>query len=493
MVVAIGQAAGFAFSFFIPVFLSRRLSIESYGTYKQIILIQWFFFMTLHMGLDFGLFYFMKRHPREAPVFSLNAVISEIGIAFLVAIALYALRYPLAAAFHNQDLAGLASMLGVLIIFTIPAQHLEHYLMVMDKVKYNVLVFSLSEGLKAFAVFIGFYFFHSLAVVILLFALVGALRCGLLIVMNLILMHRRQISLGECFRFLPKQVSYGLPLGVSQIFSIFYKMDRFVIATLFNVRQFTLYSVGSFDIPLVPNVTNTMSDLMSFDMVIAHTRSEFDQVKYLWQTTKRKISLLQLPIAIFLFFFSTQVITFIYSTKYLESAPYFRVFMLIFLVSSFDCDIVFRTFADNRRFLKIQTASSVGGLLMTIGFAYLYGPMGAMIGKLVGDSISVVVKLFLARNLMRLHWSDLFLWKEIVIILEASLISAILAKGAVAQLPNTPAIQVVAGLGCYGLIFVGLSFAFKVIKPDETDYLKFQLKGFWPLLSLRAAKRRRNP
>lgn len=472
-VVAFGQAAGFLFSFFIPVFLSRRLSIDSYGTYKQIFLIQGFFLLTLQMGLDSGIFYFMKRDPRSSPLFSLNAVFIESLLALLVAATLVLFRAPLAHLFHNPELAELIPALAALILFSIPSQPLEHYLMVLDKVRYSVLAFTATALLKALVVLGGYLFLDSLKAVVFGLAAIGLLRCLLLVGWNLYSLRRDKIPLASAWTYLPDQLAFGLPIGFSQLVSVLCKMDRFVIAGLFTVRQFTLYSVGALELPVIPGISNTMSDLMSFDMVEANTRRDFGRIKYLWHTTKRKTALIQIPIAVYLMFFAGPLITFVYSDKYAESAPYFRLFMLIFLVSTFDCDILFRTFADNRRFLKIQFLSSLGGLAMTIAFACAFGPMGALVGKCVAETASVAAKLTLARGLLRLRVADLFLWSEISKIGAASVISAVGARLVFRNTVfTTPVLGILLSLAVFGLIFGGLALVIGILKPDETAYLR---------------------
>lgn len=473
--VALGQAAGFAFSFFIPVFLSRRLTVESYGTYKQIFLIQWFFLMTLQMGLDSGLFYFMKRDPKRAALYSLNALLAELGLALVVASALLVAREPLGRLFHNPELAGLVPALGALVVFSIPSQHLEHYLMVLDRIRSNVVVFSASELAKAAAVIGGLAWLGSLEAAVLGVAAIGLLRCLFLVGLNLRSLRREGVPLRELRPALGEQVAFGLPLGLSQLVSVLYKMDRFVIASLFPVREFTLYSVGALDVPLVPGVSNTMSDLMSFDMVESGTRRDFARIQYLWHTTKRKIALIQIPIAIYLIAFAGPVITFVYSEKYAESAPYFRMFMVLFLLTTFDADILFRTFADNRRFMKAQLASSLGGLALAIGFAYALGPMGALVGKCLADTVGTLVKLGLARSLLHLRVGELFLWGELGKIAGASVVAALAAHLAARQGLPYPAARVAVSLATYGAVFGGLSLAIGILKPDETLYLRGKL------------------
>src|SRR5581483_802162 len=90
-VLILGRGLSFLFTFFLPMFLARKLPPADYGTFKQIFLIFSTFYLILQVGMVQSLYYFIPREPsRRATwvtqslfVLSLTGLASGAAILFL--------------------------------------------------------------------------------------------------------------------------------------------------------------------------------------------------------------------------------------------------------------------------------------------------------------------------------------------------------------------------------------------------------------------------
>ncbi|MEZ4750336.1 MAG: hypothetical protein R3B54_06840 [Bdellovibrionota bacterium] len=63
-------------SFLIPIFLSRWLAVEMYGTYKQLMLVYLLAMVIGHAAWEWTtVFYFIKNHPQQRTLLSERHVV----------------------------------------------------------------------------------------------------------------------------------------------------------------------------------------------------------------------------------------------------------------------------------------------------------------------------------------------------------------------------------------------------------------------------------
>ncbi|MCB0403240.1 MAG: oligosaccharide flippase family protein [Bdellovibrionales bacterium] len=461
-------------SFLIPIFLSRWLTVEMYGTYKQLMLVYLLAMVIGHMGMDNGLFYFIKNHPEHRSLFSLNVMLFDSLVAAVLCAGLCLFPNFVGELFNNPELAKPLPYFALFLFFSIPTQHFEHYLTVLDHIKAAIAVSFVYETLKAVVLIGGFYVFNSMSEVFAGLAVLTGVKFAVLAGLNLREWRHTANKWQVSKRFLREQIYFSIPQGLTNLISFCLKLDKFVISTLFSVRQFTVYAVGCFEIPLIGSVSNTMTDLMSFDMVESHKNPE--HLKYLWHTTLRKVALFQMPVAAFLVFFAEPVIRFVFSDTYAQSAPYFRIFTLILLLTGFSPEILFRVFARTGRLLRLQSVAAIYTVAAVVSSAFFFGPLWALFTKFLCDVLTQVLYSRDAARLLQLKATEYFPWAQIQRIGLVSVLGA-----ATAWLSTTPFAlgvfwQLAIGGSLYALYLALAAIPTGLVMPDEVAYLKAKVR-----------------
>ncbi len=472
LLLSTGKLFGFLLAFFIPFFLSRWLTIESYGTYKQLILLWMIFLQIQNLGMDLGLFYFVKTYPENAPIFSSNVIIVNFATTVLTVCVLNVFSMNVANILNNDQLTTYLPYFSLVLLFSIPAQHFEHYLVSLDKIKWSIALESVHEIFKSGIIILGFLLYDSLKYVLLMLSALYFIKLLTLIWFNHRLIKHRHVDVTKGATWLRKQVLYGFPLGIARLISAVIYFDKIIISFMYSITQFTVYSVGCFEIPFARTVLNTIWELAAMEMVVAQNENMRQRLIFLMKDTLRKISILSIPIVIFGVVFGNEIITFIFSSTYESSVPYFRLFMLTFITNSFDCELIFRVFKENKIFLKIQTLNLFLTLSMMTTFGVIYGPFGALGGKVIASFISLYIMFIKVRGFLKLSISDFVPWNNIAFITLACTTFSTITYIASSFIKLTGLVQLsFCSLLYFSLVFVSFSL-FGIFSPMEKEYFK---------------------
>lgn len=408
-----GSFASSCISFLIPIYLTRALSLENYGTFKQIFLLQSTLLIFLHFGLDSGLFYFIKSRKIPAGVFSLNAMVFEFLAGLAVCLIALPLAGPLAHLLKNESLASLLPSVLPIFIFSAATQHFEHLLVLKNELRKSVLISFTTDALKCLIIVGGFYFYRSLSTVFWGLSALYFLRFGFLLVTNLKDIGLNDLRLSRQWTIFKSQWKFSAPLGIGQWVSFFSKFDRYLVSAFTGLREFTYYSVGCFDVPFVNQYGNQLTDLMSFEL--ANPKNNLKEKQRVWLSTKRHLFLVHLAVTFLLVLFARPLFNLVFSAQYVDSARYFQIYILSFLLLSLEADLVFRAFAKTREFMKLQFLHA-GVVTVFVGLgAFYYGAYGALVGKVASDAVSLGVRLYFAKELLGLSFSRVIPWGTCVL------------------------------------------------------------------------------
>lgn len=478
-ILSMGRVIGFALSFFIPFFLSRWLPVDEYGTYKQIMLIWMFLYQVTNWGVDEGLFFFIKSHPEKKSIFSLNTIIFDLFMTTIVAIVLFSFPSLLASLFNNSDIINYIPVFCILILISIPIQHFEHLLVTTGEIKLALVLEVSYELLKSAIILSGFYFTQSLYII--LYGLIALSSLKFVIVLAYIKKDfiKYNLSIHELKDFFKKQVSHGMPLGAARFFNTIVYFDKLIISTLFSVTQFTIYSVGCFEIPIILGISVTIWDLTAMDMVPAFVKGNVERLKEMWQFTINKIMQFYIPICVYFFLFSSEIILFIFSEKYIDSIPYFRIYILIFMMYSLNFEAVFRSFSANTSLVKIQFFNLVFSLLMIVSMGYFFGPLAALIGKLIAITFVTSIMFYSMSKKIGVSLKEIVDWKKIAFIFSISVFIGIFFRVIANQVEGYLFLKLAFSFSLYSL-FIFSSFHFtNIFTADEKMFINKKLEKFF--------------
>ena len=125
--------------------------------------------------------------------------------------------------------------------------------------------------------------------------------------------------------------TYSLPLATASVWGIAIKSaDQFYISRYFGTEIFAEFSNGFIEIPLIGMVTSASATvLLPVFSKIVFEKSNIEECALLWRNTLLKSVIIIYPIVVFFIFNSDNVITILYSKKYLNSVIYLQIAMVL--------------------------------------------------------------------------------------------------------------------------------------------------------------------
>lgn len=473
VLLTLARVMGIVFSISIPMYLGRKLSIETYGTYKQIMLFFWFSHVALNLGFDDSAYYLLRRKPNNFPLYNFNALIFNLLATGLMWFFMSFYKDKIASLVGNPNLAQHLPILGYLILATVSSMQIEGILIIgLNRFNARLLVEVATEILKSLATICAFYFFDSVYVVLVLLSILMSIRLISVIIIIHSCKKAKHLSYLAAPAFFISQLKYGLPLGFSRILQNILNMENFFISSFFSLVQFTYYSVGCFENPLVNAARTSMFELANLDLGYAMAENDKNKAIEIWRSMTRKLFLIIVPFVIYMIFFAKEIITFIFSEKYLPSVPFFMLFNTYLFVGALNPEPFFKATSKTFLELKIKIIGLVVGILLLVGGAYLGGALCALGGKILGVFIMNVFGLIVAAGLLNTTIFNLFQWKELAgVTLLSLIISTVLKIIFLKILWNTFFILAIS-FSFYVLIHFILSCSFGLIKDDEIFYLK---------------------
>ncbi len=476
--LTLARIIGIFFSFAIPMYLGRALEVEEYGTYKQVMLFYWFSQVALNLGLDDSAYYYLRWKPERFALYSFNALSFNLIVTTLIGLTFTLLRDPIAIGLGNPELARYIPLLSLLIVLTVSSMQLEGILIGLDRLKQRLMLELGVELLKAMAILGAYIFFNSLFIVLIFLSVLMALR--LLMTFIIIDSHRKKggLKYADSLIHLKEQIKFGLPLGLSRILQNILNLEKFLISSLFSVKDFTYYTVGCFENPLVNAAQASFYELANIEMVDAVRAGDKQQALEIWRNMLRKLHLVATPFIVYMMFFSKELMTFIFSDKYVESTPYFIVFNLFVFVQVFNPEPLFRATFKTELFLKIRTIGFVIGAIALVAAAMWLSPLQVLAVKVTVFFVLNSSTLILGGRLLDAGVTKLARWRELALLIGiCTALSYAFHLLSEKYLQGLPVFWVLAiSFSLYGLTCLLFALCTGLISKDERDFIFLKLK-----------------
>ncbi|MGF2414779.1 MAG: lipopolysaccharide biosynthesis protein, partial [Ferruginibacter sp.] len=126
-------------------------------------------------------------------------------------------------------------------------------------------------------------------------------------------------------------------LGLYDVISVLFKwLDKWVILFFISITQFAVYFNGSYEIPIFGLMLSAVGNIMLVDLSTQNNNAAL-KVKTLFQNSSLLLAAIVFPSFCFLFFYSHEFFTLIFSTKYTDAIPVFviSIFVLPLRITNF--------------------------------------------------------------------------------------------------------------------------------------------------------------
>jgi O-antigen/teichoic acid export membrane protein len=327
--VALGSLTSMGLALVSAAILSRYFDKSDYGTFKQIGYVYSTLLIIFTAGLPQVFAYFLPRYSLEEGkniVQKINKTLFIAGFAF--SIFLYLFSGIIANLLNNPDLSLALKVFSPIPMFMLPTLGMDGIFSTYKKTIFIAIYGTLSRLLMLLFIIVPVIVFKG----DYLSAVYGWLVASILTFGVAIYFKRipfkgvksviTSLNNKEIF-------AYSLPIVLASMWGVATKAsDQFYISRFFGREVFAEFSNGFIDLPFVSMVTASASVVIMplFSKLLTNIEGKEEVIK-VWNNTISKSAIIIYPILVFCIFNATNIVEILYSSKYLNSAIYFSIYM----------------------------------------------------------------------------------------------------------------------------------------------------------------------
>lgn len=463
--------------------LSRVLPLEEYGTYRQVWLLYNTFIPLFTLGISTSVNFFIpKFEPEQQKTFIFQTYTGLFVLGLLFAVFLYFGAGYFSVKFNNPALGQAIKIFSLVPLLTMPTSYYHNLYICLKKAVFAAGILT-SATLARFAavglaiyieptldnIFRGllfYYFFEFFALSFMIF------RPYFSISLNL----RRQNIM--------EQLRFTVPIGLSGLIGTFNRqIDKLVISGYFTAREFAIYANGATEIPIARVLNAAVMSVLMPELVTLYRGKEFGRLMELWHRSIRKVSLVILPMMVFLFICSSEFLLFLYSDKYLDSNGIFRIYLLALPTRVTTFGSVLLAAGLSRVIMVYSVYTVVISLVLNVVMIRLFGVWGAALAAVLGIYFMVFIQMNKICDVVKCSFKEVYPWRLTLKILLVSL-AAGLIPWVIRPFFTSWFISLAVNGVVYSLIFAWLAVKTNLLLPGEVEQIKAKVRSVLGCLKL---------
>src|SRR5581483_6087880 len=407
--LAAGKTLGFLCSIALPLVLTRRLEVNDFGAYKQLVTLLGTMGMILPFGVQMSGHYFLPRLDKKEE----KAQIAWIIVLFhlistsLVAVAIGVWPQSLRLILGPTQLVADHLLVAVLGIVWVVGALLEYIAVPHGDVRFAsvyILASNVFRSACILAAAIVWRSFHAIAVAALVSSIAQTLSTFWYV------QSRFPEFRGRIHWPLARTLlGYALPLGAAgMLYTLSIDLHNYMVSAYFGTAMFAVYAIGCFDLPLVAIIGESTASVMIPRVSELQKQGRREEIIGVAARATRGVAAVYLPLFAFLFVMAGDFIVTVFTKRYAASAPIFRVNLLSLPISMFIMDPLIRAYFECRYFYLKLYVWTVAILTVALYFGMRrYGMIGAISIVIAVLFVGRVATFLRVVRLLELRWADL--------------------------------------------------------------------------------------
>lgn len=455
-----------AISLVSAMLLSRFRDLQEYGTYSQILLVINLFTALFMLGLPNSTNYFLalsdtpeKRWHFLSVYYTLNTILCLImGVALAISV-------PLIVSYFKNPLIRDFTYILVLLPWTkIVISSISNILVVYGRTGQLTLFNVINAAVALLSILITKLFGWSFQEYMLLY-LIGE---GGMMVAVYVIVWRLERPLKICFdtQLVKTIFTYSVPIGLAALVgTLDLEIDKLMIGGMLDTEQLAIYTNAAKELPLTIVASSLTAVLLPQMARMLKNQNAKDAIS-LWGDTVCLSYMIICFFASALIAFAPQVITILYSEKYLPGVPVFRVYSAVLLLRCTYFGIVLNSIGKTKPVFYTSILSLGLNAVMNYTFFRAFGMIGPAIATFFSIAIAGFVQLYITSKTLAVELRKLLPWRSLakITLINALLCGAWSAVKAILRLGTSVKDIIVAViLGMIGTLGYALALRKRII------------------------------
>jgi len=396
--------------------LSRFRTLEEYGTYSQLLMVINLATTVFLLGLPNSINYFLARADNNeqkqkflSVYYTLNTILSFAAGLVLV------LSTPLIVSYFDNSL--IKNFIYVLAIF--PWANI-----VLNSIQNVCIVYKKTNQLMIFTIL-------NSAFLLLIILMVEAFNWGFDGYMILFVVVQAAFALsvyiivkklaGKLIFIPDKQLiknilSFSIPMGLASVVgTLSIELGKLVIGKFYSAAEFAIYTNAAKELP-VTLIASSFTAVLIPQLVRLLKDNKNEEAVRLWGDATSLSYIFMCFFATGFFVFAPEVISLLYSDKYLPGVPVFKVFCVVLLLRCTYFGMILNSIGRTKLIFYSSTAALVLNLLLNYPFYLIFGFIGPAIATLISITTVDVSQLIVTSKSIGVSFNKILPWRTLGII-----------------------------------------------------------------------------
>ena len=390
------------------IIVVRWLTQEDLGTFRQAHLIINTCLILFLFGIPSSLYFFIPRaKDDEKRGIITHSFIMLFLIGSLCAALIYFFAPMISLRFNNSQLTPIIQRYSLYLAFGFPGACYFAAMICLDRVRFAALSKIAVTLAEIGAILVPLLLHCSLLTVFTVMLTVNAVVAVITIALTLQSSPQGPIKAKKGFA--KEQIKYSLPLGITQMMSFLSReIDKIFISIFFSVKEFAIYSVGATELPITNLIAPSIRTVLLPEFSKKFQENKKGEILETWIESRRKLALITFPPIIFFYFISAELLTFVYSDRYINSVPIFQIYLLIPFIANFQSGVISLSAGKTNLLFYSSAANVLTNTSLNYLLIKLIGTKGPPLATAIALCISILILINFEKNILEVSWTEMF-------------------------------------------------------------------------------------
>ncbi len=409
--------------FIMPVFLTHYLSETNYGLYSQFYLLLTFLGTIFGFGIQSNLYYFYPRttkYERTNLVWNNLAMMFVAGILGIVFLSVPFFRQLLMG---NGEIQNYWWLIAICILFYIPTNLITTIAIVAKDKRLATFYPPVDILMKILIIIPIALVYDSIIAIFWGVTLFQSMECVFIYVCISCKYGTPHSANLFNYTLIKEQLSYALPFGGAVLINtICQQFDKVVSVSYLSANEYAVYALAFFGIPGIMQIYDSIAQVNVTNMAKAYYEDDKPGVLALYKDFVRQTLSFSLPLILIGIVFAPQLIEFAFSSKYAATVPYFRTYLLTFVIAMIGSGTILRAVGRTKLSFKAFLITAIIYVPLCIGLIHYFGINGAITSAFIGFCMPRFFQAYFEKKWAQISIRGFLPWRDIFKISTISLL-----------------------------------------------------------------------
>ena len=377
--------------------LSRYLVLSEYGTYSELLTVASLFVSIFSIGLPDCLNYFIPKHTSQSEKIKLfrNYFTIVLIISILISLLALFLAPYVSAYYHNGQIKTYFYFLMIIPASNILLLTRSNMLVASNKTKRELIYSLCNAGCLLVAVIIILLLKLSFTSFVIIYVVIESFF-AITVIFEAFYLCEKPFAPQIDLSLLRRILYFSIPLGISlAISTISLDLDKLIVGYFYDEASVAIYANAGKELPFTL-LTSSFSAVI-LPQLVSLKNNPFKAIT-IW---KKGMDICFCALSFCCFaciVFAPQIMTLLYSDKYLPGVPIFRIYSILLLVRITYWGMILNSRGKTKLLLLSSSLSLLLNLCLSILLTKILGLIGPAIATVISISFVAFMNLSLTKK-----------------------------------------------------------------------------------------------